>query len=93
MFERLPAGADCLRVVQAMLLGAAFLIAGNEAKALTDIPPQRANGNLIAAVYNIQWLGERPHDLDKVAQAIQHFDVCGIVEIKDEGTLSALVGL
>lgn len=69
---------------------APLLIAWSSAWALTDTPPLRTDANLIVAVYNIQWLGQKPHDFDKLAEVIQHFDVCGVVEIKDESALKEL---
>ena len=56
----------------------------------SDTVPQRTDENLIVAAYNIQWLGEKPHKLDKLAKVIQHFDVCGIVEVKDESAVREL---
>ena len=61
------------------------------ALAQTDSWPVRTNENIIVAAYNIQWLGNMGHDLDKLAEVIQHFDVCGIVEVKKEPRLRELV--
>lgn len=85
--------AICHRAISRTLLSAVCLIVSSAAWALTDTPPQRTKDNLIVAVYNIQWLGEKPHDLDKLAEVIQRFDVCGIVEIKDESALAESTGL
>ncbi|MGE0490103.1 MAG: endonuclease/exonuclease/phosphatase family protein [Vulcanimicrobiota bacterium] len=52
--------------------------------------PERTDDNLIVAAYNIQFLGERDHDLKKLAKVIQHFDVCGVVELKSETELREL---
>ena len=53
--------------------------------------PQRNENNVIVASYNIKWLGQTPHDLSKLAQVIQNFDICGIIEVKDEDTIGLLV--
>ena len=53
--------------------------------------PARTNDNLIVASYNIKWLGQAQHDLEKLAQVIQHFDVCGILEVKGESAVADLV--
>lgn len=53
--------------------------------------PQRTDSNLIVASYNIKWFGQSKHDLQKLAQVIQYFDVCGILEVKDEGVIRLLV--
>jgi len=53
--------------------------------------PQRTDDNVIVASYNIKWLGQTPHDLTKLAQVIQNFDICGIIEVKDEDTIGLLV--
>jgi len=52
--------------------------------------PQRTNDNIIVASYNIKWLGQTQHDLSKLAQVIEHFDICGILEIKNEKKLRDL---
>ncbi|MBI4664393.1 MAG: endonuclease/exonuclease/phosphatase family protein [Verrucomicrobia bacterium] len=54
--------------------------------------PQRTDTNVIVASYNIKWLGDQPHDLDKLAAVIQHFDLCGIIEVKKERTVAELAG-
>jgi endonuclease/exonuclease/phosphatase family metal-dependent hydrolase len=46
---------------------------------------------VIVASYNIKWFGQTAHDLGKLAQVIQNFDVCGIIEVKDENDLAGLV--
>ena len=53
--------------------------------------PARTDNNLIVAVYNIQWLGQKEHDLGKLADVIEHFDVTGIVEVKKEDAVANLV--
>lgn len=55
-----------------------------------DSVPQRSDSNLIVAAYNIQWLGQKRHDYQKLASVIKHFDICGIVEIKDEVALAQI---
>ncbi len=52
--------------------------------------PERTDENIIVAAYNIQWLGQKQHDLQKLAQVIKHFDVCGIIEVKDEKAVHRL---
>lgn len=52
--------------------------------------PTREDNNLIVAAYNIQWIGQKGHDYDKLAEVIRHFDVCGIIEVKREKSLSDL---
>jgi len=61
------------------------------AGAQTAEAPLRTEDNVIVAAYNIQFLGEREHRYDKLAQVIQHFDVCGILEVKKEDAVRALV--
>jgi len=53
--------------------------------------PERATGNLVVAVYNIQFFGASHHDLGKLAKVIQNFDVCGILEVKRESAIPGLV--
>jgi hypothetical protein len=53
--------------------------------------PERTDSNLIIAAFNIKWLGSIPHHLGKLAQVIQHFDVCGILELKVEEEVPRLV--
>jgi len=53
--------------------------------------PQRADDNVIVASYNIKWIGQSQHDFNKLAEVIQNFDVCGIIEIKNEAALAELV--
>ena len=36
-------------------------------------------------------MGQKWHDYEKLAEVIQHFDVCGIIEIKKENSLPDLV--
>ena len=79
----------CRPIVLSVLLGG--LAVSAPALAQTGSVPQRTDDNLIVAAYNIQWLGQKTHDLDKLATVIQHFDVCGIIEIKAESALPALV--
>ncbi len=72
---------------------ATMLLAVFPGSALTQTTqiPARTNDNLIVAAYNIQWLGQRQHDNALLAQVIEHFDVCGIIEVKDEREVAALV--
>jgi hypothetical protein len=69
------------------MLAAAGLAAAPVLPAQTATVPARTNDNLIVAAYNIQWLGDRPHDNAKLARVIRHFDVCGVIEIKKEQEL------
>ena len=68
----------------------ALLLCVSAAQAQTGTPPDRTDDNLIVAAYNIQFMGERAHDLYKLAKAIQHFDVCGVEELKGEAELRKL---
>jgi len=52
--------------------------------------PVRSDTNLIIASYNIKFLGSYQHDNEKLAQVIQNFDVCGILEVKKENELADL---
>lgn len=52
--------------------------------------PDRNPSNLIVASYNIKWLGQTPHDIEKLAEVIQHFDICGVIEIRNERALAEL---
>ena len=65
--------------------------ASGSALAQTATLPVRTAENVIVAAYNVQFIGERDHDLKKLAKIIQHFDVCGIIEIKRESVLAELV--
>lgn len=53
--------------------------------------PSRTENNLIVAAYNIQFLGDRTHDLDKLAEVIQHFDICGLIEVRKEAVIPRIV--
>jgi endonuclease/exonuclease/phosphatase family metal-dependent hydrolase len=53
--------------------------------------PQRTDDNVIVASYNIKWIGKTRHDFNKLAEVIQNFDVCGIIEIENESALAELV--
>jgi endonuclease/exonuclease/phosphatase family metal-dependent hydrolase len=52
--------------------------------------PQKTDDNIIVASYNIKWLGQSRHDLDRLATVIRNFDVCGILEVKNEAEVSKL---
>lgn len=43
------------------------------------------------ATYNIKWLGQADHNYELLAKVISEFDLCGIVEVKDENDLKELV--
>jgi endonuclease/exonuclease/phosphatase family metal-dependent hydrolase len=53
--------------------------------------PHRTISNIVIASYNIKWLGQTPHDFEKLAGVIQNFDVCGILEVKNENSIAELV--
>lgn len=53
--------------------------------------PERTGDNLIVASYNIKWFGNWTQDNKKLAQVIQNFDVCGIVEVKNEKEIPKLI--
>lgn len=68
----------------------AFVVSAPALAQTADIPA-RTDNNLIVAVYNIQWLGQKAHELGKLADVIEHFDVTGIVEVKKEEAVAKLV--
>lgn len=68
----------------------ALVLAQSASGQVATVPP-RTDDNLIVAAYNIQFFGERSHDNTKLAQVIQHFDVCGVIEVKGESELVKLV--
>lgn len=68
-----------------------FIVVVNFSYSQTDLIPERTDENIVIASYNIKWLGNTPHDLVKLANVIEHFDVCGILEIKKESTLAELI--
>jgi len=53
--------------------------------------PERTEDNVVVASYNIQWLGQSEHNLNKLAKVIERFDVCGILEVKKESEVLELV--
>lgn len=53
--------------------------------------PSRDPNNIVVASYNIKWFGEIKHDFNKLATVIENFDVCGIVEVRNESALAELV--
>ena len=73
-----------------ILLALAALTAGTGKAQGVSLPPERHEDNLIVAFYNIKWLGNTPHDLSKLADVIQHFDICAVLEIKQESELKEL---
>lgn len=77
-----------LQFLSFTILGVSLSLSAAEA-ASTDIP-DRTDTNVIVAAYNIQFFGQRSHDLAKLATVIQHFDVCGIVELKNETAIRDL---
>ena len=72
------------------LLFAVILASASRAFAQTAEIPTRQDNNLIVAAYNIQWVGQKWHDYEKLAEVIQHFDVCGLIEVKSEKSLQDL---
>ncbi len=79
-----------MKPIVGILIVAAMLIHPLTTLAASDDLPDRNPDNLIIAAYNIQFLGERQHDLQKLAEVIQHFDVCGILEVKSEFAVRTL---
>lgn len=73
-----------------ILLAAGGPLTAGPTLALTETPPARQPDNLIVASYNIKWLGKSPHDYDKLAQVLQHFDICGVIELQGESALAEL---
>lgn len=73
-----------------LLIVAILTLAAAAARAASDKIPARTDGNLIVAAYNIQFFGQSEHDLAKLAQVIQHFDVCGVLEVKSEDEVPRL---
>jgi len=71
-----------------IVLGLLFLV--STILAQTAQLPERTDGNLIIASYNIKWIGDIQHNYDKLAEVIQHFDICGVIEIKNESALARL---
>lgn len=67
-----------------LVLLAALLALVNPAGAQSVEIPERTPDNLIVASYNIQWIGQKQHDFEKLASVIAHFDVCAILEVRDE---------
>ncbi len=65
------------------------LLAG-PAWALSEHPPERTPDNVIVGFYNIKWLGQSPHDYEKLARVIQNFDICAVLEIRNEQAMSDL---
>jgi hypothetical protein len=53
--------------------------------------PLRDPNNIVVASYNIKWFGQTPHDFNKLAAVIENFDVCGILEVKNESEVAKLV--
>lgn len=71
--------------------GLVVLLMAFVARAQTDVVPERTDDNVIVASYNIKWLAQTNHSFEKLADVIEHFDVCGILEIKDERALAQLI--
>jgi len=72
-------------IAPTMSILSAFSAAGQ-----TTTIPTRTEQNVIVASYNIKWMGDTPHDFTKLASVIQHFDVCGILEVKKETAVADL---
>ena len=68
----------------------ALVILENVYSQAPDVP-ERTDNNLIVASYNIKWFGQTAHDVEKLANVIQHFDVCGVLEVKNEMAIKELV--
>ena len=52
--------------------------------------PERTEDNIVVASYNINFPGQSTHDLGKLAKVIKNFDVCGILDFKDETEVAKL---
>jgi len=78
----------CRKILLVLLI--LVVTAGSLSAQSVDIPERKRN-NIIVASYNIKWLGEWPHEYDSLAAVIQHFDVCGILEVTDEDGLPPLI--
>jgi len=70
------------------LVGLCLLCTG--AWAQTASPPTRQPDNLIVAAYNIKFFKMPSQDLGRLAEVIQHFDVCGVQELQDEKEMASL---
>jgi len=68
----------------------ALLFAARGALAQTLEPPERRENTIVVASYNIKWLGYGENDYERLARVIEHFDVCGVLEIKREEALRDL---
>lgn len=55
------------------------------------VPPERTDTTLILGTYNIQFFGERKHDLNHLARVIERFDICGIQEVKNPKAVKFLI--
>lgn len=54
--------------------------------------PDRSDGNIIVAAWNVKWFGNSDnHDFKGLAKVISRFDVCGIMEVRREGEFILLV--
>lgn len=53
-------------------------------------PPERTENTIVVACYNIKWLGYGAKESDRLARVVEHFDVCGVLEIKREEALRDL---
>ncbi|MAG66157.1 hypothetical protein FJN13_14565 [Alteromonas mediterranea] len=69
-----------------------FLTTSALADYKTQILKQDNQSNLIVASYNIKWFQHANQSYEMLAQVISNFDICGIVELKDEKALRSLVG-
>ena len=56
-----------------------------------EIPRKLNHSNLIVASYNIKWFQNGNQNYKKLARVIKNFDICGIVEIRNEKAMIQLV--
>jgi endonuclease/exonuclease/phosphatase family metal-dependent hydrolase len=79
-----------LRGCSVLAFSLGMLASPNLVSAASTKVPDRTDSNVLVASYNIQFLGQRKHDLQKLAEVISRFDVCGIQEVKDESEVVRL---
>ena len=79
------------KTLAAVMIFLSWFCNSNDLFAQSSDIPTRTDDNVIIASYNIKWFGQLNHDYKKLAEVIQNFDVCGILEIKVETDLTELV--
>jgi len=53
--------------------------------------PDRSDGTVLVASFNIKWFARQTQDLSKIARVVAHFDLCGIVELQSDDALPRLL--